>query len=79
MFIETMPFGGVGYSGMGHYYGKAGFERFLDGQANTALITAPDVAIEHLFPKLTRRRRSKHSASGLSIERKGRPRFRSEA
>src|ERR1700680_3513156 len=22
LFIETMPFGGVGYSGIGHYYGK---------------------------------------------------------
>jgi len=26
LFIETMPFGGVGFSGIGHYYGKAGFD-----------------------------------------------------
>ena len=26
LFIETMPFGGVGPSGMGHYYGKSGFD-----------------------------------------------------
>src|ERR1700719_3224900 len=26
LFVESMPFGGVGYSGIGHYYGKAGFD-----------------------------------------------------
>ena len=26
LFIETMPFGGVGPAGMGHYYGKYGFD-----------------------------------------------------
>jgi acyl-CoA reductase-like NAD-dependent aldehyde dehydrogenase len=25
LFIESMPFGGVGPAGMGHYYGKVGF------------------------------------------------------
>jgi acyl-CoA reductase-like NAD-dependent aldehyde dehydrogenase len=24
LFVETMPFGGIGPSGMGHYYGKHG-------------------------------------------------------
>ena len=26
LYIETMPFGGVGPAGMGHYYGKNGFD-----------------------------------------------------
>jgi len=26
LFVETMPFGGVGPAGMGHYYGKYGFD-----------------------------------------------------
>lgn len=26
LFLETMPFGGVGASGIGHYYGKDGFD-----------------------------------------------------
>jgi len=27
LFIETMPFGSVGSSGMGPYYGKYGFDQ----------------------------------------------------
>jgi aldehyde dehydrogenase (NAD+) len=46
--IETMPFGGVGMSGMGHYYGKYGFDMLT--HAKSMLISPPDVAIEHLFP-----------------------------
>ena len=26
LFVETMPFGGVGNSGIGNYYGKNGFD-----------------------------------------------------
>jgi aldehyde dehydrogenase (NAD+) len=51
LFIETMPFGGVGYSGIGHYYGKAGFDALT--HAKSVLISRPDVAIEHLFPPYT--------------------------
>jgi aldehyde dehydrogenase (NAD+) len=51
LFVETMPFGGVGYSGMGHYYGKAGFDALT--HAKSILISPPDVAIEHLFPPYT--------------------------
>ena len=43
-----MPFGGVGYSGIGHYYGKAGFDALT--HAKSVLISPPDVAIEQLFP-----------------------------
>jgi aldehyde dehydrogenase (NAD+) len=48
LFIESMPFGGVGPAGMGHYYGKAGFDMVTN--AKSMLISPPDVAIEHLFP-----------------------------
>src|ERR1700730_8053253 len=51
LFIETMPFGGVGNSGIGHYYGKAGFDALT--HAKSVLISPPDVAIEHLFPPYT--------------------------
>src|SRR6267378_826140 len=51
LFIETMPFGGVGFSGIGHYYGKAGFDALT--HAKSVLISPPDVAIEHLFPPYT--------------------------
>lgn len=26
--VDTLPFGGVGYSGMGRYHGKFGFDTF---------------------------------------------------
>jgi aldehyde dehydrogenase (NAD+) len=48
LYIETMPFGGVGPSGMGHYYGKYGFDVLT--HAKSMLISPPDVEIEHLFP-----------------------------
>jgi aldehyde dehydrogenase (NAD+) len=51
LFIETMPFGGVGYSGIGHYYGKAGFDALT--HAKSVLVSPPDVAIDHLFPPYT--------------------------
>lgn len=51
LFMVLMPFGGVGQSGMGHYYGKAGFEALT--HAKSILISPPDVAIEHLLPPFT--------------------------
>jgi len=51
LFVETMPFGGVGPAGMGHYYGKYGFDMLT--HAKSMLISPPDVAIEHLFPPHT--------------------------
>jgi acyl-CoA reductase-like NAD-dependent aldehyde dehydrogenase len=45
---EDLPFGGVGPSGMGHYHGKAGFDRFTHargvfktGWFNAANLLAP--------------------------------------
>jgi len=51
LFVGTMPFGGVGSSGIGHYYGKYGFDPLT--HAKSILISPPDVAIEHLFPPYT--------------------------
>jgi aldehyde dehydrogenase (NAD+) len=51
LFVETMPFGGVGSSGIGHYYGKDGFDALT--HAKSILVSPPDVAIEHLFPPYT--------------------------
>jgi hypothetical protein len=47
VFVETMPFGGVGSAGMGHYYGKYGFDMLTHAKS---IVSPPDVAIEHLFP-----------------------------
>jgi aldehyde dehydrogenase (NAD+) len=51
LFIETMPFGGVGQSGIGYYYGKYGFDMLT--HAKSILVSPPDVAINHLFPPST--------------------------
>jgi aldehyde dehydrogenase (NAD+) len=51
LFIETMPFGGVGHSGIGNYYGKDGFNSMT--HAKSILISPPDVDIDHLLPPYT--------------------------
>src|SRR5712671_4687215 len=51
LFVETMPFGGTGAAGMGHYYGKAGFDMLT--HAKSMFVSPPDVAIEHLFSPYT--------------------------
>jgi aldehyde dehydrogenase (NAD+) len=51
VFIETMPFGGVGSSGVGNYYGKYGFDSLT--HAKSILVSPPNVAIDHLFPPYT--------------------------
>jgi aldehyde dehydrogenase (NAD+) len=51
LYIESMPFGGSGASGIGHYYGKYGFDML--SHAKSMLISPADVAIEHLFPPYT--------------------------
>jgi aldehyde dehydrogenase (NAD+) len=51
LFVETMPFGGVGPAGMGRYYGKHGFDMLT--HAKSMFISPPDVAIDHLFPPYT--------------------------
>jgi aldehyde dehydrogenase (NAD+) len=51
LFVETMPFGGTGAAGMGHYYGKYGFDALT--HAKSMLISPADVAIEHLYSPFT--------------------------
>ena len=52
LFVETMPFGGIGASGMGHYYGRYGFETLT--HAKSILVSPPDVAIDYPYPPFTR-------------------------
>jgi aldehyde dehydrogenase (NAD+) len=51
LWIESMPYGGVGTSGIGNYYGKYGYDSLT--HAKSILISPPDVAIDHLFPPYT--------------------------
>jgi aldehyde dehydrogenase (NAD+) len=51
VLVESMPFGGVGPAGLGHYYGKYGYDMLT--HAKSILISPSDVAIEHLFPPAT--------------------------
>jgi aldehyde dehydrogenase (NAD+) len=51
LFVETMPFGGVGNSGIGNYYGKYGFDSLT--HAKSILVSPADVDIEHLLPPYT--------------------------
>jgi len=51
LFVLSMPFGGVGPAGMGHYYSKYGFDMLT--HAKSMLISPPDVAIEHLYSPFT--------------------------
>lgn len=46
-WIDSLPFGGVGCSGMGKYYGKAGFDTLSNTKA--VLIGNPDVVLD-VFP-----------------------------
>jgi aldehyde dehydrogenase (NAD+) len=52
LFIESMPYGGVGSSGIGNYYGKYGYDALT--HAKSILLSPPDVAIDHLFPPYTK-------------------------
>jgi aldehyde dehydrogenase (NAD+) len=52
LFIECMPYGGVGTSGIGNYYGKYGYDSLT--HAKSILISPPNVAIDHLFPPYTK-------------------------
>lgn len=59
-WIDSLPFGGVGNSGMGKYYGKAGFEALSNTKA--MLIGNPDVALD-VFPPYA----GKDIAKNLSV------------
>jgi aldehyde dehydrogenase (NAD+) len=51
LFVDSMPFGGTGSAGLGHYYGKYGFDMLT--HAKSMLVSPLDVAINHLFPLYT--------------------------
>lgn len=51
LFIETMPYGSVGTSGIGNYYGKYGYDSLT--HAKSILVSPPNVAIDHLLPPYT--------------------------
>jgi len=59
-WIDSLPFGGVGYSGMGKYYGKAGFDVLSNTKA--MLIGNPDVELD-VFPPYA----GKDIAKNLSV------------
>lgn len=59
-WIDSLPFGGVGYSGMGKYYGKAGFDALSNTKA--LLIGNPDLELD-VFPPYA----GKDIAKNLSV------------
>ena len=44
---STMPFGGVGFSGMGGYHGKAGFETFSHRKSIVKSWLHPDIPFRY--------------------------------
>lgn len=59
-WIDSLPFGGVGYAGMGKYYGKAGFDALSNIKA--MLIGNPDLELD-VFPPYA----GKDIAKNLSV------------
>lgn len=59
-WIDSLPFGGVGYAGMGKYYGKAGFDVLSNTKA--MLIGNPDLELD-VFPPYE----GKNIAKNLSV------------
>jgi aldehyde dehydrogenase (NAD+) len=59
-WIDSLPFGGVGNSGMGKYYGKAGFDALSNTKA--MLIGNPDLDLD-VFPPYA----DKDVAKSLSV------------
>lgn len=51
LFVESMPFGGVGHSGIGNYYGIDGFRSLT--HAKSILFSPADITIESLHPPYT--------------------------
>jgi aldehyde dehydrogenase (NAD+) len=51
VFLENVPFGGVGESGFGQANGKYGYDNLT--HAKSVLIAPPDESIDHLYPPFT--------------------------
>ena len=51
VYLDSVPFGGVGESGIGSGNGKYGFDSMT--HAKSILVSPPDVSIDHVFPPFT--------------------------
>jgi aldehyde dehydrogenase (NAD+) len=51
VYLDSVPFGGVGESGIGSANGKYGFEAMT--HAKSILISPPDASIDHVYPPFT--------------------------
>jgi len=51
VYLDSVPFGGVGESGIGSGNGKYGFDSMT--HAKSILISPPDVSIDHVYPPFT--------------------------
>jgi len=51
VYLDSIPFGGVGESGIGSASGKYGFDSMT--HAKSILISPPDVSIDHVYPPFT--------------------------
>jgi aldehyde dehydrogenase (NAD+) len=51
VYLDSVPFGGVGESGIGSAGGKNGFDSLT--HAKSILISPPDVSIDHVYPPFT--------------------------
>jgi len=45
LFIESMPFGGTGQSGIGHYYGKHGFDALTHAKSGSSAEIVGEMAV----------------------------------
>src|SRR5215475_16017936 len=51
VYLDSIPFGGVGESGIGSANGKYGYDSLT--HAKSILISPPDVSIDHIYPPYT--------------------------
>jgi aldehyde dehydrogenase (NAD+) len=51
VYLDSIPFGGVGESGIGSSNGKHGYDSLT--HAKSILISPPDTSIDHLYPPFT--------------------------
>lgn len=51
VYLDSVPFGGVGESGIGSGNGKYGYDSLT--HAKSILISPPDVSIDHVYPPFT--------------------------
>ena len=51
VYLDSIPFGGVGESGIGSGNGKYGYDSMT--HAKSMLISPPDVSIDHVYPPFT--------------------------